>query len=185
MNIYFSSLALPVWDRQCLEYIWSKGSLTQLMDRGDWRTALATLGLLKILNVSCHNSSKNLLNIGLPVERSNYFLRAPKSYILTQFLTTKNTNVSAWHAIKFLESVGSTMGKKLTHLYLRPTLYNTSILWWFETDLDNNCNYLVCSTYLSWSPLLLSVLGRCIIICFWLLLLAVGGTGFNWLGSGE
>ena len=44
----FSSLALPVWDWQCLEYIWTKGSLTQLMGGGDFRAAPATPGLLKI-----------------------------------------------------------------------------------------------------------------------------------------
>ena len=44
-------LALPVWDCHYLEYVWTKGSLSQLnnqsMDGGDFRTAPATPGLLK------------------------------------------------------------------------------------------------------------------------------------------
>ena len=46
----FSSLALPVWDWQCLEDIWTKGSLNQCIsqcsDGGDCRIAPATSGLL-------------------------------------------------------------------------------------------------------------------------------------------
>ena len=41
----YSSLALPVWDWQGLEVIWTKGSLT---DGGDWRTAPGTPRLLNI-----------------------------------------------------------------------------------------------------------------------------------------
>ena len=49
----FNSLALPVWDWECLEDILSKGSLNQsinqlINDRGDCRTAPATPGLLNI-----------------------------------------------------------------------------------------------------------------------------------------
>ena len=33
----FSSLALPVWDWQCLEDIWTKGSLNELMNDGGSR----------------------------------------------------------------------------------------------------------------------------------------------------
>ena len=48
----FSSWALPVWDWQRLEDIWTKGSLNQsvnqsMKDRGDCRTAPAPPGLLK------------------------------------------------------------------------------------------------------------------------------------------
>ena len=43
----FTSLALPVWDWQCLEYIWLTESINQSIDRGDCRTAAATPGLLK------------------------------------------------------------------------------------------------------------------------------------------
>ena len=43
----FSSLALPVWDWQCLEDIWTKGSVNQSVnDGGDCKTAPATPGLL-------------------------------------------------------------------------------------------------------------------------------------------
>ena len=49
----FSTLALPVWDWECLEDILTKGSLTQsvnkwINDGGDCRTVLATPGLLRI-----------------------------------------------------------------------------------------------------------------------------------------
>ena len=50
---HFSSLAFPVGYWQCLEDIWTKGSLNQLMnewmnDGGDCRTDHATPGLLTI-----------------------------------------------------------------------------------------------------------------------------------------
>ena len=48
----FSSLTLPVWDWQCLEYILTKGSLYELMnDGGDCWTAPATPGLLNIIHM--------------------------------------------------------------------------------------------------------------------------------------
>ena len=44
------SLALIVWERQCIEDIYTKGSLNELKsDRGDCRTAPATPGLLIII----------------------------------------------------------------------------------------------------------------------------------------
>ena len=43
----FSSLPLPVWDWQCLEDIWTKGSVSHsISDGGDCRTVPATPGLL-------------------------------------------------------------------------------------------------------------------------------------------
>ena len=74
----FSSLALPVWDWHCLEYIWTKGFLTHLMDGGDCRTAPATPGLLKThtLNfsmcadrshqmppVACHQNTTTVMKV--------------------------------------------------------------------------------------------------------------------------
>ena len=52
----FSSLSFPLWDWQSLEYIWTKGSLTQSLNKsinhgGDCRTAPATPGLLRALKV--------------------------------------------------------------------------------------------------------------------------------------
>ena len=50
----FNSLALLVWDWQCLEDIWTKGSVNEWMNQwishgGDCKTAPATPGLLKTL----------------------------------------------------------------------------------------------------------------------------------------
>ena len=44
-----SSLALPVWDSECLEDILTKGWVNEsVTDGGDWRRASATPGLLNI-----------------------------------------------------------------------------------------------------------------------------------------
>ena len=51
-----SSLALLVLDWNCLKYIWTKGSVNQLMNYGgDCRTATATPGLLrnKLVRAQC------------------------------------------------------------------------------------------------------------------------------------
>ena len=53
----FSTLALPVWDWQGLEYIWTNGLLShlinKLMDQGNCRIAPATPGLLKRVKIAC------------------------------------------------------------------------------------------------------------------------------------
>ena len=55
-TFYQNFSSLPVWDWQCLEDIWTKGSVTELFnelmnDQGDCRTAPATPGLLNITNI--------------------------------------------------------------------------------------------------------------------------------------
>ena len=65
-----SSLALPIWHWQCLQYIWTKGSLghsmIQLINHGgDRRTAPATPGLLTMCKVTTFREDWWVLQLSL------------------------------------------------------------------------------------------------------------------------
>ena len=64
---HFSSLALPVWDRQCFKDIFTKGdSVTDLISDGDvCRTASASRGLLNIKYICTKFRYSLLLPCGL------------------------------------------------------------------------------------------------------------------------
>ena len=95
----FSSLALPVWDWQRLEYIWTKGSLNEWMnkwmDRGDYRTAPATQGLLNIMLLGSWKSAlkwpwKTLKKILLKSTKKTW--NCPTSLPIFEALTIHPTN---------------------------------------------------------------------------------------------
>ena len=78
----FSSLALLVWNWQCLEYIWIKRLFTQLFnDGGDCRTAPATPGVVKKKRQSTINSinSSGLYELGSGI---NYICQNKKRTLM-------------------------------------------------------------------------------------------------------
>ena len=67
----FSSLALPVWDWQCFEYISTKPSVTHLLNyKAVYRTAPATPGLLKTVRRDMYSHTTDQIVASLHLQEN-------------------------------------------------------------------------------------------------------------------
>ena len=89
----FSSLALPVWDWQCLEYISTNHELMNqsVDDGGDCRTAPATPGLLNICQKILRKLSTSMACISIGAKLSNppWIIKQGKLESFGQWLINK------------------------------------------------------------------------------------------------
>ena len=88
----FNSLALMVWERHCIEDIWTKGWLYQkVSDRGDCRTAPGTPGLLFIKALAdMFNRYSVVLDPPIHVSRQENLQPPIEKTTVTHFLSLDN-----------------------------------------------------------------------------------------------